>query len=352
MPSSTLQGSYASSCLLSDSSPSDVPPAVVLTRLASCTPVPRRSSAEWFRVLRAPHGHVNTRKDYAARATEAAECLSEPGVAGLAYWVSGVWPASLAAIAGVLSVAPDLQAAATSGWVDPCWAADRLREAVIEARSALRPRPTLASRSRARVALGGVDFDSLPSIDADPSNTEAAQWAQTVTGWVDGQVGGGPRSHEALLVVESNLPGFWAWYARRVDDIGVGSNAPGSQRAGICEATLEVFPPPPPTRALGSALRLGDCLGAGRSRPGGSLSECTRLFLGPPRRRQWPPERGWRMGVGYWSLVALRSWADRADPPTPPAGVLRWWSSSMETISRLPAPWEPDIDSSAQMCAT
>lgn len=347
MPSSTLQGSYASSRGFSPSSPSEVPPAVVLGRLSAATAIPRRSPAEWLRVLRAPHGHVNTRKDYAARAVEATMCLSEPAVMGLAHWVADVWPGSLAALAGALSVVPDLQAAATRGWVDPSWATNRLYEAATEARSALRQTPRVSSRSRGRAVLGGVDFDSLASVDADPSSSEAAQWAQTVTGWVDRQVGAGRRSLDALLVVESNLPGFWAWYAKRVDASGVGSRLAESRLDGACEAAPTVFPPPPPTRALGSAQRLVDCLSAGRSRPGSSISECSRLLLGPPRRRQWAPDRGWHMGVGYWSLIALRSWAAKADPPNPPAVVLRWWSSTMDTISRLPAPWELDVDSSA-----
>lgn len=303
-----------------------------LRALAGAPVIPRLAPSQWLATLAAPYGHANTRHDYVERARREMWVLADPAVSGLAAWAARTWPDRAAAMAGVLSVAPDLQAAATSGRVDTAWATGLVRDAVEQARAAARRRSGPRIHLDRRVTLGGVDFDSMPAVETEPAETEAARWAEQVTGWAAERTGRRHSSSRALLVVESNLPQFWGWYARRV---------------GLIEAGTGAFPPPPPVRRLGGAQRLEDCLSGGRAARVASLAACSRLLLGPPRRNRWPVERGWQMGLGFWSLVSLRSWAEGRTPAAPPQEVLRWWSSNLEAIESTSPPWEHTAEPSA-----
>lgn len=311
------------------------PPALILDRLARGSTVPAVPTARWLDALHAPHAHPNARRDYAGRAASLLGLLAEPGLAELAGWAWAAWPGEVPVLAGILSVAPSLQAAARCQvTVDQRAAAELVAGAVAVARQldAHRQRAG-ADRHRRTEVVHGVPLDRLPVPDGEGPTGEAPERAEQVAAWVAGQLRPariGTRSGPALLIVEANLPAFWAWYARRVP---------------IDEVAAGRFPAPPFSRELGSGQRLEDHLSGsvgadvGQLRP--RLAAVSRLLLGPRRHRNHPPGQGWRSGIGHWSLVALGAWSTGRDAPTPPSSTVRWWAQQLALIDAQPAPWEP-----------
>jgi hypothetical protein len=303
-----------------------------IVALGAVPPIPRLTPSGWLSVLSAPQGHINTRRDYAARVEDGLRILHDPAVAGLAAWAGRTWPGwtgreSLAAMAGVLAVAPDLQRAVQSGPIDQAWAAELIAGAVETARAAaLRRSPAGSSHRPGRTVAFGVDVNSVEAAATERSPDVASQWAEAMTEWVTGQVAPVSVPNRAALVLDANFPLFWTWYGKRM---------------GTDEIASGAFPPPPPARQLGAGQRLEDCLGgACRGVGRASLRAVARVLLGPPRRNGWSAEKGWQMGVGYWSLMTLRAWAAQDMPKPPPAKALRWWSPRLDALAAMPAPWE------------
>jgi len=311
------------------------PPALILDRLAGGPTVPAVPTARWLDALHAPQAHPNARRDYGARATSLLDLLHEPGLAELTGWAWTQWPGEVPILAGVLSVAPSLQAAARrQGTVDRLVARELVAGAVTAARELdARRQRAGADRRRRTEVVHGIALERLPAPDDDGATGEAPERAEQVAGWVAGQLRSariGSRSGPALLIVEANLPAFWAWYARRVPIAEVGAGR---------------FPAPPFSRELGSGQRLEDHLSGSVSGPGGQLRQrlatVSRLLVGPRRHRNQPPGQGWSSGIGHWSLVVLSAWSAGRDAPAPPRSTTQWWAQQLSLIEARPAPWEP-----------
>lgn len=314
---------------------SGAPPALILDRLAGGPTIPPVPPARWLDALHAPHAHPNARHDYGGRAAQLLGLLTEPGLAELTGWAWARWPGEIPVLAAILSVAPDLQAAARAQVsVDQQATVELVAGAVAAAREldAHRQRAGADRRRRSEV-VHGIPLERLPSPEPDGPTGEAPERAEQVAAWVAAQLRSartGTRSGPALLVLEANMPAFWAWYARRVplDEVGAGR-----------------FPAPPFSRELGSGQRLEDHLSgsvgtaAEQLRP--RLATVSRLLIGPRRHRNHQPDQGWRSGIGHWSLVALAAWSAGRDAPTPPASTTRWWAQQLALIDARPAPWEP-----------
>lgn len=311
------------------------PPPLVLDRLAAGPTVPAVPAARWLDALHAPQAHPNARRDYGGRATSLLSLLAEPGLAELSRWAWGCWPGEVPALAGILSIAPILQAEARgAGMVDRPAAAELVAAAVAAAKEleAHRQRAGADRHRRPVVVVHGLSLDGLPAADDEGPTGEAPERAQQVVGWVGRQLRSAPTggaSGTALLVVEANLPAFWAWYSRR---------------APIGEIAAGRFPAPPFSRELGSGQRLEDHLsgsvGSAAAQHRRRLATVSRLLLGPRRHRNQPPGLGWRSGIGHWSLVALDAWSAGRNAPRPPSSTVRWWAQQLTLIEAQPAPWE------------
>lgn len=310
------------------------PPTLILNRLATGPTVPTVPTARWLDALHAPQAHPNARRDYGERAATLLGLLTEPGLAELTGWAWTRWPGDVPILAGILSVAPSLQAAARSQvTVDQLATAELVARAVAVARELdARRQRAGADRRRRTDVVHGVPLDRLPTPDDDGPTGEAPERAEQVAAWVAGQVRSarnGSRSGPALLIVEANLPAFWAWYARRVP---------------IAEVSAGRFPAPPFSRELGNGQRLEDHLSGSVGGSGGQLRQrmatVSRLLVGPRRHRNHPPGRGWSSGIGHWSLVVLGAWSAGRDAPAPPSSTIQWWAQQLALIDAQPAPWE------------
>jgi hypothetical protein len=317
------------------------PPRQVLTRLANAATVPAAPSSRWLDALFAPHAHLNARRDYRQRAEALTAVLEDPGVSLLATWAWGRWNGTVPAVAGVLAAAPVLQFAARSGPVDQPWASRLVESAVDDARKLTVQRQRAgATRRRHTGLIHGIDLDRV-AADSDEHRTshDAAQRAEQVTAWIATLTGAGRRSPKAMLVIEANLPSFWAWYGRRVPTTEIASGR---------------YPAPPLARQLGTGQRLEDHLagtwdgGAGRVR----LATVSRLLLGPRRYRGSPAGYGWRDGAGHWSLGALADIRDRRRPQPPRPEALRWWAHQIGSLDVEAAPWEAPEQLEARVNAT
>lgn len=229
--------------------------------------------------------------------------IERPEVARLLRWVCATWPGSLRAVAGALAGARRAQLA---GPGDLEVGATLVVEEIRRARSH-------GCRSAPRgLRVLPVDPARLAAVEPAPGPAAGPSRIGDALEWMLGFVEVDLRPPRvARLRIEADIENFLGWYVDRLE------RAAGTGISAI-----------PPSRSLSPKRRLSARL---------TDPEALRLIAGPPGSRACPGERSWRQGMGYWTIVAILSWAQGRRPPVPDPEALQWWSRRLVALgSRTP----------------